>query len=147
MDPTSSGAVAESEIGLKKEICGVRKQVSALERQNANLEKILLDTEKDNVNLEKALLDIAEDIRLRTCGRCAVRLSSLMSVRKKEGTGGYQRDRADMDVAMERSRARATCGQVPRRAGDWDCSSCNTVNFRSRVECFKCKRPKPLKAV
>ena len=37
VDPTSSGAVAESEVGLKKEICGVRKQVSALERQNANL--------------------------------------------------------------------------------------------------------------
>ena len=58
-----------------------------------------------------------------------------------------QRARADMDVTLERYRARATCGQVHRRAGDWDCSSCNTVNFSSRVECFKCKRPKQLKAV
>ncbi len=132
---------------MKKEICEVRKKVSALERQNANLEKTLLDTEKSNVNLQKALLDTRKDVRMMSCSRCAPKLFRATSERKEEGTEGSQHDRAGMDVTMERSRARATCAQVRRRDGDWDCSYCNTVNFSSRVECFTCKRPKQLKAV
>eukprot|EP00887_Chlorella_sp_A99_P006560 scaffold3.g6560.t1 len=30
-----------------------------------------------------------------------------------------------------------------RRPGDWDCESCRTMNFASRMECFRCRAPRP----
>ncbi|KAJ3134002.1 hypothetical protein HDU90_005350 [Geranomyces variabilis] len=30
------------------------------------------------------------------------------------------------------------------KPGDWMCNSCNSHNFRSRVECFRCRAPMPM---
>lgn len=31
---------------------------------------------------------------------------------------------------------------MERKPGDWNCRSCQAVNFKNREECFKCKEPK-----
>lgn len=33
--------------------------------------------------------------------------------------------------------------EIERRAGDWDCEQCRTMNFASRHECFRCRAPRP----
>ena len=30
------------------------------------------------------------------------------------------------------------------RDGDWECSDCKNINFSRRMECNRCKTPKPL---
>ena len=149
VDSQSNGAVAESKADSEKEICDARKEISTLERQIENLNECLDDITKDHrlMTCGKRPVNGA-----RACGFCraliaANRSRCLGCGHPAPGTEGYQRARAVMAVTLERHRARSTCGKVHRRDGDWDCSYCNTVNFSSRVECFKCKRPKPIKAV
>ena len=92
----SSGAVAESEVDLKKEICEVRKEVSALERQNENLEKALLDTAKDYRLMTRGKAPVNG---ARACGFCRALIAANRSQcfgcgQPAQGTEGYQRARS-----------------------------------------------------
>ena len=96
MDHTSNGVVAESEVDLKKEICEVRKEVSALERQNANLEKALLDTAKDYRLMTRGKVPVNG---ARACGFCRALIAANRSQcfgcgQPAPGTEGYQRARS-----------------------------------------------------
>ena len=116
--------------------------MATLEMQNENLHEFIDGVTKDyrEMTCGKRPVNGA-----RTCGFCRALIAANRSQcfgcgQPAPGTEGYL---SACVKHMKRNRARATCGHVGRRDGDWDCTSCATVNFSSRVECFKCKRPKP----
>ena len=156
VDPTSSGAAAESETALhdteKKLLDTVATRDDSV--QTEVMGRLDIQTVEFATQTKAATETTTSGVE-REC-RHEVEVQSLKrEVRKEVPARRPARERCkkggwevpDYAFGFEPAGYKFQSGSNDRFKDDWVCKNCGTMTFGSKSKCYKCKRSKPLNAV